>query len=157
VLLRSGAVMAGYWRDPELTAATLDADGWLRTGDLGELDVRGCLRLVGRTTDMYIRGGYNVHPQEVEAVLLEHPAVADVAVVPRADPVMGEIGVAVVVVAAGQAVPTVDALRAFAAPRLAAYKLPEAVRVVTELPLTSMDKLDRRALAYVEASRAGGR
>jgi acyl-CoA synthetase (AMP-forming)/AMP-acid ligase II len=157
VLLRSGAVMAGYWRDPELTAATLDADGWLRTGDLGELDVRGCLRLVGRTTDMYIRGGYNVHPQEVEAVLLEHPAVADVAMVPRADPVMGEIGVAVVVVAAGQAVPTVDALRAFAAPRLAAYKLPEAVRVVTELPLTSMDKLDRRALAYVEASRAGGR
>jgi acyl-CoA synthetase (AMP-forming)/AMP-acid ligase II len=83
--------------------------------------------------------------------------VADVAMVPRADPVMGEIGVAVVVVAAGQAVPTVDALRAFAAPRLAAYKLPEAVRVVTELPLTSMDKLDRRALAYVEASRAGGR
>ena len=102
VLLRSAAVMAGYWRDPELTATTLDADGWLRTGDLGELDDNGCLRLVGRTTDMYIRGGYNVHPQEVEAVLLEHPAVADVAMVPRADPVMGEIGVAVVVVAAGQ-------------------------------------------------------
>jgi acyl-CoA synthetase (AMP-forming)/AMP-acid ligase II len=148
VLLRSPAVMSRYWRDPELTVATLSDEGWLRTGDLGVLDAdTGLLRLVGRTTDMYIRGGYNVHPQEVEAVLLEHPAVAQVAVAPRPDPVMGEVGVAVVVPRAGTEAPSVDDLRAFAAPRLAAYKLPEAVVAVDALPITTMDKLDRRALA----------
>jgi acyl-CoA synthetase (AMP-forming)/AMP-acid ligase II len=148
VLLRSPAVMSRYWRDADLSAATLSEDGWLRTGDLGELEAdTGFLRLVGRTTDMYIRGGYNVHPQEVEAVLLEHPALAQVAVAPRPDAVMGEIGVAVVVPRAGCEPPTVDELRGFAAERLAAYKLPEAVVAVDTLPLTTMDKLDRRALA----------
>jgi acyl-CoA synthetase (AMP-forming)/AMP-acid ligase II len=143
--------MSGYWHDPELTAAALTDDGWLRTGDLGEIDGEGRLRIVGRTTDMYIRGGYNVHPQEVEAVLLEHPAVADVAVAARADDVMGEIGVAVVVVRAGATAPTVDDLRAFAGDRLARYNLPEAVQTIDALPLTTMDKLDRRALAALVA------
>ena len=145
LLLRSPAAMTGYWRDPARTAATL-VDGWLRTGDLAEWDDRGCLRIVGRTTDMYIRGGYNVHPQEVEAVLVEHPAVSAVAVVPRAHDVFGEIGVAVIVVAPGSAPPTLGDLRSFAAPRLASYKLPEAVAIVDSLPLTTMDKLDRRTL-----------
>jgi acyl-CoA synthetase (AMP-forming)/AMP-acid ligase II len=148
VLLRSPSMMSRYWRDPERTSAAFTADGWLRTGDLGALDAdSGLLRLIGRTTDMYIRGGYNVHPQEVEAVLIEHPAIAQVAIGARPDPVMGELGVAVVVVKAGVAPPTVDDLRAFAADRLATYKLPEAVLVVDELPITTMDKLDRRALA----------
>ncbi len=145
LLLQSPAAMTGYWRDPSRTAATI-VDGWLHTGDLAEWDDQGCLRIVGRTTDMYIRGGYNVHPQEVEAVLVEHPAVIAVAVVPRAHDVFGEIGVAVVVVAPGAAAPTLDDLRTFAAPRLASYKLPEAIAVVDALPLTTMDKLDRRAL-----------
>ncbi len=147
VLLRSGAVMAGYWRDLECTAATIDADGWLHTGDLGEIDDRGLLRLTGRATDMYIRGGYNVHPAEVEAVLLEHPSVAEVAVVARADDVMGEVGVAVVVPADGSAPPTLEDLRTFAESHVAAYKLPEALVVRNSLPLTTMDKLDRRLLA----------
>jgi acyl-CoA synthetase (AMP-forming)/AMP-acid ligase II len=144
--LRSPAVMAGYWRDPVRTAAAFSNDGWLRTGDLAEIDESRLVRLRGRATDMYIRGGYNVHPAEVEAVLLEHPAVAQVAVVARADELMGERGVAVVVPADLSSPPELDELRAFAADRLAAYKLPESMLVRTELPLTTMDKLDRRRL-----------
>jgi acyl-CoA synthetase (AMP-forming)/AMP-acid ligase II len=145
LLLRSPAAMTGYWRDPERTTATL-VDGWLRTGDLGELDDRGCLRIVGRTTDMYIRGGYNVHPQEVEAVLVEHPQVAAIAVVPRPHDVFGEIGVAFVVPSSAAPAPTLEELRTFGAARLAPYKLPESIVVVDSLPLTTMDKLDRRGL-----------
>jgi acyl-CoA synthetase (AMP-forming)/AMP-acid ligase II len=152
VCIQSPAVMAGYWRDPEATAATLDSDGWLRTGDLGYLGSDGLLRITGRIGEMYIRGGYNVFPLEVEAVLLEHPAVGSVAVAPRPSSVMGEIGVAVVVPAEGAQPPTLDDLRAFAGERLAAYKLPEAIMIVDELPLTTMDKLDRRALKELAAS-----
>jgi acyl-CoA synthetase (AMP-forming)/AMP-acid ligase II len=97
VCLRSPAVMTGYWRDTDATRAAFTADGFVRTGDLGWVDDRGRLRLVGRTKEMYVRGGYNVFPVEVEAVLSSHPAVAAVAITPIADPVMGEIGVAVVV------------------------------------------------------------
>jgi acyl-CoA synthetase (AMP-forming)/AMP-acid ligase II len=145
VCLRSPAVMAGYWRDPESTRAAFTASGHVRTGDLGWIDDRGRLRLVGRSKEMYVRGGYNVYPVEVEAVLSMHPDLRAVAVVPRPDPVMGEIGVAVVV-AEGEP-PTLDRLRAFAEDRLARYKLPEALAVVDALPLTAGEKLDRRALA----------
>jgi acyl-CoA synthetase (AMP-forming)/AMP-acid ligase II len=154
LLLRSPAAMTGYWRDPVRTAATV-IDGWLHTGDLAAWDDQGCLRIVGRTTDMYIRGGYNVHPQEVEAVLVEHPAVSAVAVVPRAHEVFGEIGVAVVVVAPGGAPPTLEDLRSFAAPRLASYKLPEAIAIVDALPLTTMDKLDRSGLTSSVTTNVG--
>jgi acyl-CoA synthetase (AMP-forming)/AMP-acid ligase II len=146
--LRSPTQMAGYWRDPEATAATV-VDGWLRTGDLARIDQRGLVRLAGRIKEMFVRGGYNVYPAEVEAVLAAHPAVAEVAVVPRADPVMGEIGVAVVAPRAAAAPPSLADLRAFLDGRIAPYKLPEAIRIVTELPLTPMQKVDRRALARV--------
>ena len=150
ICLRSPAVMAGYWNDATGSATALDPEGFLRTGDLGVIGADGCLRVTGRIGEMFIRGGYNVFPLEVEAVLLEHPAVANVAVVPRPDPTMGDIGVAVVVLRAGAQEPTLEQLRAFARERLAAYKVPEAMRVVDELPLTGMDKLDRRALAARE-------
>lgn len=150
ICLRSDAVMAGYWRDPEATAAALDEAGWLRTGDLGYVDAEGLLRITGRIGEMYIRGGYNVFPLEVEAVLLEHPDVASVAVTARPSAVMGQIGVAVVVPRQGTE-PTLEDLRAFAAERLAAYKLPEAILLADALPLTSMDKLDRKALAALAA------
>jgi acyl-CoA synthetase (AMP-forming)/AMP-acid ligase II len=143
--LRSSCMMRGYWNDPEATAAAL-RDGWIHTGDLARIDERGLLRLAGRSKEMFIRGGYNVYPVEVESVLASHPAVLDVAVVPRADDVLGEVGVAVVVLQPGASPPTVEDLRAFAADRLAAYKRPEAVEVVDELPLTAMQKLDRGAL-----------
>jgi acyl-CoA synthetase (AMP-forming)/AMP-acid ligase II len=146
VCLRSPAVMSEYWRDPEGTRAAFTAEGHVRTGDLGWLDEQGRLRLVGRTKEMYVRGGYNVYPVEVEAVLSNHPDVAAIAIVPQSDLVMGEIGVAVVVPKAGRPMPALDDLRAFAAPHVAAYKLPEGVRVVDDLPLTAMEKVDRRAL-----------
>lgn len=151
VCLRSGAVMSGYFHDDAATAAAFTADGFVRTGDLGWLDDAGRLRLVGRSKEMYVRGGYNVYPMEVESVLATHPAVADVAVAPRPDDVMGEIGVALVVVRGGRPAPTLDELRSFAADRLARHKLPEQLVVVDALPLTAMEKLDRRALALVAA------
>ncbi len=146
VCLRSPATMTGYWQDPEATRAAHTADGYVRTGDLGWVDDQGRLRLVGRSKEMYVRGGYNVYPVEVEGVLSTHPAVAAVALVPRADPVMGEIGVAFVVARDSAAPPTLDTLRQFGRDRLAAYKLPEELRVVESLPLTAMEKIDRRAL-----------
>ncbi len=151
VCLRSPAVMLGYWHDPAATAAVFTGDGAVRTGDLGFVDERGRLHLSGRSKEMYVRGGYNVYPLEVENVLADHPAVAHVAVVPRLDPVMGEIGVAVVVPRAGEA-PTLDALRRHAREHLAAYKLPEAIVLTAELPRTAMEKIDRRALATLVGS-----
>jgi acyl-CoA synthetase (AMP-forming)/AMP-acid ligase II len=146
VCLRSTSMMRGYWHDPDATSETLRG-GWLHTGDLGRIDDRGLLRLGGRAKEMFVRGGYNVYPLEVEAVLAAHPAVTEVAVVPRPHPVMGEIGVAVVVPFDPSRPVTLDDLREFAAENLAHYKLPEALRVVDSLPLTAMQKIDRRALA----------
>lgn len=145
VCIRSGAVMAGYWGDLIATAEAI-RDGWLHTGDLGVLDDTGCLTLAGRSKEMYIRGGYNVYPMEVEAVLGEHPAVREVAIVPRSDDVMGEVGVAVVVPMDPASPPSIDDLRAFATDRLAGYKLPEAIALADSLPLTAGHKLDRKTL-----------
>lgn len=144
--LRSPTVMSGYWRDPAATSAAL-ADGWLRTGDLASVDERGLYRMAGRLDEMYIRGGYNVYPLEVENTLGGHPGVADVAVMGRPDPVMGQTGLAVVVPAEGSAPPTLEDLRAFGAGRLARHKLPEAVAVAGELPRRPNGKLDRVRLA----------
>ena len=156
VCLRSLASMAGYWRDPDATAAVFTADGAVRTGDLGYLDERGRLHLSGRSKEMYVRGGYNVFPLEVENVLSEHPEVAHVAVVPRLDPVMGEIGVAVVVPRHPGSAPSLDSLRTHGGARLATYKLPEAMVVVAELPRTAMEKIDRKALGAMVAGTAPG-
>jgi acyl-CoA synthetase (AMP-forming)/AMP-acid ligase II len=146
VCLRSAAVMSGYHRDPAATAAAFWPDGAVRTGDLGRLDEQGRLHLVGRAREMFVRGGYNVYPMEVEAVLADHPDVADVAVVPRADPVMGEVGVAVVVPRDPSRPPALDELRSFARDLLSHHKLPEDLVVVDALPLTPMEKVDRAAL-----------
>ena len=101
---------------------------------------------------MFVRGGYNVFPVEVEAVLADHPGVAAVAVIPRDDDVMGERGVAVVVPVDPAAPPTLDGLRSHGGRTLASYKLPEHLIIVDDLPLTAMDKLDRRALQRRVAS-----
>jgi acyl-CoA synthetase (AMP-forming)/AMP-acid ligase II len=138
--------MSGYWHDDTATAAAFCSDGALRMGDLGWLDGNSCLHVSGRADDAYLRGGYNVHPQEIEAVLAAHPAVAEVAVVGHPDVLLGEIGVAFVVARSGPPLPDLAALRSFAAERLAAYKLPDRLELVDALPLTPMDKVDRRAL-----------
>ena len=146
VCLRSDACMRGYWNDPQATAAAFTSDGFVRTGDLGYIDDAGRVRLVGRSKEMYVRGGYNVYPVEVECILSEHPSVASVVVVPRNDAVMGEIGVACVVVRDGAEPPTLEALRSLLIDRVARYKAPEALALVTSFPLTAMDKIDRAAL-----------
>jgi acyl-CoA synthetase (AMP-forming)/AMP-acid ligase II len=155
--LRSPAQLDSYWNDPASTAAAVDADGWLHTGDLARVDDAGRYRLAGRLKEMFIRGGYNVFPAEVEAVLEDHPAVAELVVAPRSDEVMGEVGVAVLSVRAGCDPPSVADLRSFARDRLAAWKLPEDVVVVPHLPRTPMDKIDRRAAATAAARAVAGR
>lgn len=145
VCLRSDAAMDRYWDDPAASASAL-RHGWLHTGDLGVLDATGCLTLVGRDSEMYLRGGENVHPVQVEAVLATHPAVREIAVVPRADAVMGNRGVAVVVPSDPAHPPTLADLRSFAADELARFKLPEELVIVDALPITPGHKLDRRAL-----------
>lgn len=143
--LRSPTVMAGYFRDPQATAETLQAE-WLRTGDRAVARVDGTYALVGRSKEMYVRGGYNVYPAEVETALCEHPAVADVAVVAREDPIMGEVGVAFAVARPTLPAPSLDELMGFLGPRLARWKHPVEVRWLPELPLTAMSKIDRQAL-----------
>ena len=150
--------MRGYWQDPERTAEVIGPDGWLTTGDLGFLDERGYLTLVGRRSEMYIRGGYNVYPAEVERVLSEHPSVAQVAVLGVPDPVLGEIGFAFVVAApdtAGRR-PELADLRTFCKAALADYKAPDRLVVVDALPLTTVGKVDKRVLAEYAAQGAGG-
>ncbi|MGH9036527.1 MAG: AMP-binding protein, partial [Acidimicrobiia bacterium] len=143
ILLRGPNVFSGYWRDP---AATDDAfeDGWFRTGDIGDLDDEGYLRIVGRARELIITGGLNVYPREVEDVLLTHPAVAEVAVAGVADEEWGEV-VTAWVVPAGEA-PDAQELLAHAAQELAAYKCPRAVHFVDALPRNALGKLLRHQL-----------
>jgi acyl-CoA synthetase (AMP-forming)/AMP-acid ligase II len=152
VCLGSPAVMQGYWRNGSANAEAFTEDGSVRTGDLGWVDERGRLHLAGRSRERYVRGGYNVYPMEIEAVLADHPDVAAVAVVSRNDPVMGEVGVAVVVPRADGSTPDLARLRAFAGERLARYKLPEDMVVLSALPLTAAEKVDRRALERLIAT-----
>jgi acyl-CoA synthetase (AMP-forming)/AMP-acid ligase II len=146
ILCRSPAMFLGYWRDAQRTKEVVDDDGFLHTGDLGFVGDDGNLRIVGRLKEMYIRGGYNVYPAEVEATLTEHPLVDRVAVIGAPDPVLGEIGVAFVIPTAGSAGPSLEELRALCREHLADYKAPDRLVVVDDLPLTSMLKVDKRAL-----------
>jgi acyl-CoA synthetase (AMP-forming)/AMP-acid ligase II len=146
--LRSRAAMRGYWQDPDQTARTIAADGWLTTGDLGHLDAEGNLTIVGRADDVYIRGGYNVHPAEVEAALSAHPGVARVAVVGTPAPVIGEIGVAFVVARGDGARGGLSAtqLQTWCRERIADYKTPDAVVFVEDLPVNATYKIDTTRL-----------
>ncbi len=132
-------------RGASVSTSALAADGWLHTGDLGELDAAGRLSIVGRKADTIVSGGENVAPAEVEAVLLAHPGVADVGVFARADPEWGEAVIAAVVVRDGCELGA-DELRAFCAARLARFKVPKAIEFVARLPRTESGKLLRRAL-----------
>jgi len=150
VAIRSPATMRGYWRDPEATAATIDADGWVHTGDLGFLDAAGYLHLLGRESEMFIRGGYNVYPAEVEDRLAKHPKVARAAVLGVPDDVFGEVGWAFVVPRDANAPPTLEELRAFVGAELASFKRPDGLTLLKEMPVTPMFKVDKRALRRME-------
>jgi acyl-CoA synthetase (AMP-forming)/AMP-acid ligase II len=146
VTLRSPCSMRGYWNDPERTAEALSPDGWITTSDLGMLRDDGNLVLCGRTSEMYIRGGFNIHPLEVERVLAEHPKISRVAIVGTPAPTIGEIGVAFVEPIDPDDPPTLDDVRAYVREHLADYKAPDQLEVVVELPMTSMLKIDKRVL-----------
>ena len=148
VLIRAPQLMAGYWDDPEETAITVrthDGERWLHTGDLGYLDEDGYLFIVDRIKDLIKTHGYQVWPREIEEVLATHPAVAEVGVAGVPDEAKGEVAKAWVVLAAGEQA-GVEELRAFCRERLAPYKVPATVEFRSELPMTMVGKVLRRAL-----------
>ena len=145
MLLKGPSRSSGYWQNPEAYAAVLDADGWFHTGDIVYHDEEWYFYVVDRKKDMFISGGENVYPAEIEAVLYRHPAVHMCAVVGVADPTWGEVGKAFVVLKPG-ATATADELLAHMAAHLARYKTPKSVELRSELPLSGMGKILRREL-----------
>jgi acyl-CoA synthetase (AMP-forming)/AMP-acid ligase II len=139
--------MSGYFRDPAATAAVL-RDGWLRTGDLGRLDVDGFLWLAGRLRNLIITAGRNVIAEEVEAQLRMAPGVADAAVFGEPDELRGE-SVSALVVPRADATPTDRDVRAFLSPRLDPHKLPRRISFVADLPRTPNGKIDRARLGLL--------
>ncbi len=146
ILVRGPIVMAGYAGQPEATARTI-VKGWLHTGDLGRLDADGCLYVLDRRDDLIVTGGENVYPAEVEAALLAHPAVAEAGVVGVVDETWGQRVVAVVLPREDGASVDAVTLEAFVRARIAGYKVPREIRLVTEpLPRTASGKLRRGEL-----------
>ncbi|MEV5674307.1 FadD3 family acyl-CoA ligase [Streptomyces sp. NPDC052179] len=145
VLVRGFHVMHGYFEDPDTTAAALTPDGWLRTGDVGVLDEAGNLRITDRIKDMFIVGGFNAYPAEIEQLLGLHPDVADVAVIGVPDPRLGEVGKAYAVRRPGATV-TADDLIAWSRREMANFKVPRSVEFVTELPRNASGKVVKREL-----------
>jgi HIP---CoA ligase len=146
VVVRGYNVMVGYWQDPEATAEVVDADGWLHTGDVGVLDPAGNLRITDRLKDMYVVGGFNAYPAEIEQVLVRHEAVSEAAVVGMPDDRLGEVGKAFVVPRAGAA-PESDELIAWCTERLAGFKVPRSVELVEALPRNATGKVDKKVLS----------
>jgi acyl-CoA synthetase (AMP-forming)/AMP-acid ligase II len=140
VVIRGYNIMKGFIHDPDATAEAIDADGWLHTGDVGVLDERGNLRITDRTKDMYIVGGFNAYPAEIEGMLLEHPSVGQAAVVGVPDTRMGEVGYAFVIPRHAATIDT-DELLAWCRPRMANYKVPRYIEVVDAFPLNAIGKV----------------
>jgi fatty-acyl-CoA synthase len=145
IWFRGPAVTPGYWRRPDETAAAFDG-GWLRSGDLGRLDAEGYVTIVGRLKDMFVSGGENVYPAEVETVLAAHPAIAEAAVIGLPDARWGEAGHAWLVVRPGCAAPDAGTLDRWCRDRIAAFKVPCAYTFVDALPRTSNGKVRKRDL-----------
>ena len=141
VLVRGDYVMTGYLDDPDATAAAIDADGWLHTGDVGTLDEAGNLRITDRLKDMYISGGFNVYPAEVEQVLSRMEGVVDVAVAGVPDDRLGEVGKAWVVTDRARNAPDVDDVIAYARRHLANFKVPRQVELIDALPRNAAGKV----------------
>jgi acyl-CoA synthetase (AMP-forming)/AMP-acid ligase II len=142
VLAKGFNIMLGYHGDPVATAETIDAQGWLHTGDIGVVDEAGNVRITDRIKDMYIVGGFNVHPAEVENGILGHPAIAQVAVVGAPDERLGEVGCAFVVLRRGASL-TAAELIAFCRERMANFKVPRHVEIVDVLPLNRTGKVEK--------------
>jgi acyl-CoA synthetase (AMP-forming)/AMP-acid ligase II len=145
ILLRGPSVMTGYLDDPDATAQALSPEGWLRTGDLGVLDERGNLRIVGRSKDMFIVGGFNAYPAEIENRLLGHPDVQQAAVIGIPDERLGEVGMAFVVTRSGRPAAGAEIL-AWCRDQMANYKVPRAIEIVDELPVNATGKIEKNVL-----------
>jgi HIP---CoA ligase len=152
ILVRGYNVMAGYVDDPAATVAAVDAQGWLHTGDVGALDDAGNLKITGRLGDMFIVGGFNVSPAEVEQLLCRHPAVSEAAVIGVPDERMGEVGRAFVVLRHGAPAVTEPELVAWCRERLANFKVPRQVVVLAELPRAATGKVAKAALRHAATS-----
>ncbi|WP_028954727.1 acyl-CoA synthetase [Sulfitobacter sp. 20_GPM-1509m] len=138
------AVFAGYYNNPEANAKAF-RDGWFRTGDLGYMDAEGYLYITGRESDMYISGGSNIYPREIEEKILMHDAVSEVAVLGVPDPTWGEVGVAVCVLNAGAAVDP-DDLLAWLKPKISGYKLPKQVILIEDMPKSAYGKITKKLI-----------
>jgi len=146
LLFAGPGVTPGYWNDAEATLAAFTADGWLRSGDLARRDGDGFYWIAGRQKEMFISGGENVYPAEVENVLAGHPAVAEAAVVAAPDPRWGEVGCAFLRLAEGRPRPAEGELQAFCRVRLAAYKVPASFEYVEDFPRTAAGKVQKHLL-----------
>jgi len=145
VAIRGSCVMKEYFNNPEETAAAIDEEGWFYSGDLGKLDSRGYLTLVDRKKEMYITGGYNVYPREIEEHISHHPKVAFVACLGTKDEVMGEVGTVYIVPKPGVEL-NVDEIREHCQAGLAEYKVPKYIELREKLPLTALGKVDKMRL-----------
>jgi acyl-CoA synthetase (AMP-forming)/AMP-acid ligase II len=140
IVCRGYHVMQGYYHDPEATAEAVDTDGWLHTGDIGTMDDRGYLTITDRKKDMFIVGGFNVYPAEIENTLLGHPAIAQASVVGVPDPRQGEVGHAFVVARPGCDIDPAEVI-AWSREQMANFKVPRAVHVVQSLPVNASGKV----------------
>ncbi|MBA7680974.1 Long-chain-fatty-acid--CoA ligase [subsurface metagenome] len=145
IVARGPRVMAGYWKDQEKTEKTIDKEGWVHTGDMGYVDEAGYFFLAGRATDMIIRAGENISPEEVEAVLQSHAKVDDVAVIGVPDEEWGEVPMAVIVLKQGEAA-TPEELMEYCRANLSSFKRPRLVVFTDELPRNPMGKVLKRVL-----------
>lgn len=157
LLLRGPHVCQGYWNDPEATAAALDAEGWFHTGDMARRDEEGFFYIAGRSKDMFISGGVNVYPAEIEGELLQHPGVQDAAVIGMPHEKWGEVGLAFVV-ARGEKVVSANELRTFLAERIAKYKIPQEFIFLDSLLRTHYGKVVKAELRqrYEQLKPPGG-
>jgi fatty-acyl-CoA synthase len=146
LLFAGPGVTPGYWRNPEATRDVFTKEGWLRSGDLARRDPDGYYYIVGRQKEMFITGGENVYPAEIENVLVAHPAVAEAAVIAVEDERWGEVAHAFILAADGARAPSAAELDAYCRERLAGYKVPRRFRLVEDFPRTAAGKIQKHRL-----------
>jgi len=145
LLLKGPYIFSGYWDEPEETKKTIEADGWVHTGDLANQDEEGFYYIVGRKKEMFISGGENIYPVEIEELIYQHPAIDLAAVIGVPDEKWGEVGKAILTLKPGKSI-TAEELREFLKPRLAKYKIPRYFEIRDSLPTSAAGKILKREL-----------
>jgi fatty-acyl-CoA synthase len=154
IIIRGPTLMSGYWTRPDLTSETI-REGWLYTGDLAKKDEEGYIYIVDRERDMYISGGENVYPAEVEKVFFSHPKIFDVGVIGVPDEKWGEVGKAYIVLKSGETMAVEEAFR-FLQGKVGKYKIPKCVEFIEELPKTASGKIQKFVLKEWHMNRVQG-